>query len=121
MFPQTSIDQKAPVPIPVTKIEGGRYVIDLQNGRKAELKRLNGYDQLKADALCGDTMSGMQVSRTYGICMLTKIDGIEVAPLSNNLEFQNVSESLTAGDTTILARVYGQLESPEDGAGLKNA
>ena len=121
MFPKDITKSDAPPDIEMTPLAGGNFVIELQNGRQAEVKRLDGFDQLKADALCGATESGMQVSRTYGICMLQKIDGNPVAPLANDLEFQNTARSLTAGDTLILARVYGQLEKVESGPALKNA
>src|ERR1700723_1707789 len=121
---EKAIDPKARVQFKVelTPIgeDGKQFSMMLTEGKKAIIKRLNGFEQLAADDYAADTLSGMRASRTYGICMLRRIGDTDVVPLSGPLEFQRLSEQLTARDTVLLATAYNQIETPEEGVALKN-
>ena len=108
-----------PIPVELKSLGDSMFELELTNGRTAVIKQLNGFEQLVADDYCGSTESGARTVRTYGICMLQKINGLGVAPLSNPLEFENVA--LTSQDTLFLMKAYNQLENPEEGLALKNA
>lgn len=121
--PKRRKGDNGPPKIELTPVEDQpeTFTVKLARGRIGTVKMLNGFEQLAADDYCGPSANGSRIVRTYGICILRKIDDVGVAPLSHPLQFETVSRQLRSRDTQILAQVYNQLEdSEEDGLALKN-
>jgi len=92
----------------------------LSESTTVEIAPLNGYESMTADRYIGDDgVNATFMTKVYAICSLRKFNGVQVNPLSNKSEMENLAKDLTMFEMGTLMERFSQMAST-DGDALKN-
>lgn len=93
--------------------------VKLSDRNTVHVRALNAYEMVVADSYGTSRNNGTQTDKIYAICTVRKVNGQEVYPLKNMVEFSTTAQRFSLVELMMLIKAYTDLSTEDMGEDLK--